>query len=144
MIEIECPEPETSKCDCCGGITTRLTRFVTQDDEAFAIYYAAFSDDHPEQGVVGVVSFGEWWKDDEIPASRLAIAFEMWSNENEYKVGIIDAAESPWADADIIGRKLSRGEALADPLIKDVFHITDHMTEDDPEIKRFFESKAAH
>ncbi len=144
MIEIEFPEAESSDCSCCGGVATGLTRFVTQDDEAFAIYYAAFSSNHPEKGVLGIVSFGEWWKDGEIPASRVAIAFEMWSEENEYKVGIINADESLWADVDIIGRKLSRDEALAHPNISDVFHITDHMTADDPEITGFFEPETVH
>ena len=38
----------------------------------------------------------------------------------------------------LIGRKLSREEALEHPWLKDVFHITDYMTDDDPEIKAFF------
>lgn len=59
MIEIEFPDAEISKCECCGGTTTRLTRFVTQDGDAFAFYYAAFSEKHPENGVIGVISIGE-------------------------------------------------------------------------------------
>ena len=136
MLEIEYEEPEFSVCDCCGGTTTRLTRFVSQDGDAFAIYYAAFSNNHPENRLTGIVSLGEWWED-EVPESRVAFAFEMWPDENNYNVGIIDAANSQWADANVIGHKLSREMALVHPWLKDVFHITDHMTEDDPEIKAF-------
>lgn len=139
MLEFEFPEAETSTCECCGGVTTRLTRFVTRDDKAFAIYYAAFSGGHPENRIVGLVSFGEWWIDDHVPESRVAFAFELWDDEDEYKVGIIDVADSPWADVDIIGRKLTRAEALEHPNVNDVFHITDHMTSDYPAIKEFFE-----
>jgi hypothetical protein len=44
---------------------------------------------------------------------------------------VIDASESPWKNAKVIGRILDRVEALAHPLIDEVFHITDHMVEDD-------------
>lgn len=137
MLEIEYETPEFSVCDCCGGSTTRLTRFVSQDGDAFGVYYAAFSSSHPENRLIGIVSLGEWWED-EVPESRVAFAFEMWQDADTYNVGIIDATSSPWADARIIGRKLTREEALLHPWLKDVFHITDHMPEDDTEIKAFF------
>jgi len=141
MIEIEYEEPETSVCECCGGATTSLTRFVSQDNDAFAVYYAAFSSNHPEKGLTGVVNLGEWWED-EVPESRVAFVFEMWPDDNNYNVGIINANESDWADVNIIGRKLSRNEALEHPWLNEVFHITDHMTADDPEIIAFFNDEA--
>ena len=54
MIEIELTEPNKSTCECCGGITTSLTRFVYKDGDAFAIYYVTFSDNHPESAVIGI------------------------------------------------------------------------------------------
>lgn len=54
---------------------------------------------------------------------------------------IVNADESPWCDAKVIGKMLDRDEALIHPWIKDVFHITDHMVTDDPEIKTYFEGK---
>ncbi len=143
MIEIEFGEPETSKCDCCGGKNTRLTRFVTQDGDAFAIYYAVFSEEHPENGVIGVISIGEWWEGSG-PESRSAFAFRIWEGEENYNVTIADANESQWSDVDLIGRKLNREEALVHPLIDDVFHITDHMIDEDPAIIEFFGQEAIH
>lgn len=137
MTEIEFPEPEISICECCGGTMTRLTRFVTQDGDAFAIYYAAFSTEHPENGVIGVISIGEWW-DGSSPDSRKTFAFRLWEGEENYNVSITDARESDWKDVDLIGQKLSRDDALAHPLIGDVFHITDHITDEDPDIRAFF------
>jgi hypothetical protein len=142
MLEIEFEEPATSVCDCCGGQTTRLTRFVTQDGDAFAVYYASFSKSHPEKGLVGIVSLGEWGQE-EIPESRVAFAFEMWADETNYNVGILDADRSHWADAEIIGRKLSREAALQHEWLEEVFHITDHMTDDDPEIIAFFDGETS-
>lgn len=138
MIEIEFEEPQSSVCECCGGTTTRLTRFVSQDGDAFGVYYAAFSENHPR--LIGIVSLGEWWEDG-VPESRVAFAFEMWSENDNYNVGIIDADESEWADAVILGRKLRRDEALQHPWLRDVFRITDQMTDDDLEVMRFFEDE---
>jgi hypothetical protein len=143
MLEIEFEDPQESVCDCCGGTSTRLTRFVSEDKDAFGVYYALFSDSHPEKRLYGIVSLGEWWED-EVPVSRVAFAFEMWADNDNFNVGITDANESHWSDVEIIGRKLSREEALAHPWLKDVFHITDHMTDDDPEVKAFFAKETIH
>jgi hypothetical protein len=40
MLTIEFEKPHQSVCECCGGTTTSLTRFVYRDDDAFAVYYA--------------------------------------------------------------------------------------------------------
>lgn len=137
MIEFEFEEPQKSVCECCGGTTTRLTRFVYKDGDAFAIYYATFSDNHSESGVLGVVSLGDW-ENDEVPPNRVAFPFRLWEGEENYNVGITNRDESPWKDAKVIGRMLDREEALAHPWIDEVFHITDHIVEDDIEIVNFF------
>lgn len=137
MLEIEFEEPSTFTCECCQGTTTRLTRFVYQDEDAFGVYYAVFSDKHRHDGVVGIVSLGEWGED-EIPASRVAFSFRLWEGEDNYNVMISDANESEWSDVEILGRKLTREEALDHPWIEDVYLITDHMCDKDAEIREFF------
>ncbi|MCA1621580.1 MAG: hypothetical protein LC795_20370 [Acidobacteria bacterium] len=139
MLTIDVDEPPaTTRCECCGGTTTRLTRFVNRDGDAFAVYYAMFSDDHPEREILLAVGLGDW--DDEAPPEdRRAFALVMRSGEEAYEVTVVDAAESPWRDSAILGRMLDRDEALAHPWIEDVFHITDHMVKDDPAIKSYFE-----
>ena len=138
MITIEVDEPpKTARCDCCGGTTTRLTRFVEKDGDAFAVYYAAFSDEHPEREMKLAVGLGDW-DDDAAPEDRRAFALVMRSVEGEYQVRVVDADESPWRNAEIIGRMLDREEALAHPWIGDVFHITDHIVEDDPVVRAYF------
>ncbi|HNU06211.1 MAG TPA: hypothetical protein PKO33_00510 [Pyrinomonadaceae bacterium] len=58
MIEIERTPSKESVCECCGGTTTRLTRFVSDDGDAIGVYYAAFSDNHPDSNVVVLLSLG--------------------------------------------------------------------------------------
>ena len=143
MIRIELDPPKQSApCPCCGGKTTSLTRFVYKDDDAYAIYYAKFSDNHPERIVTASVSIGEW-DDDATPDQRIAFAVKLRATESEYEVSVVDAASSPWNDVAFIGRTLDRDEALAHPRINEIFHITDHMVVDDAPLVAYLNGQSA-
>lgn len=133
------PPKQAEPCVCCGGRTTALTRFVYRDGDAYAIYYAQFSVDHPKRVVVATVSLGEWGEDS-TPEQRVAFAFEIRANKNEYQVGLIDAKGSPWRESILIGRTLNRSEALTHPLINELFHITDHIVIEDASIHQYLNS----
>lgn len=134
------PPSESEPCECCGGRTVALTRFVYNDGDAYAIYYARFSRDHPERVVVATVSLGEW-SEDSTPDQRVAFALELRATDKEYQVGLIDAEQSPWQKAKIIGRTLNRDEALAHPRVKEAFHITDHLVIDDALIREYLNAQ---
>ena len=143
MLTFEFESPKYSEpCERCGAITTTLTRFVYKDGDAWAIYYAKFCNKHPDQRVAALVSIGEW-TEGSAPADRTAFAIELSADTDQYKVRVTDAAESPWKNATFIGRILDREEALRHPLIDDVFHITDHMVEEDQPLKRYLDQGAA-
>lgn len=137
MLTIEFEPPNKSApCKCCGGQTTSLTRFVYRDGDAYAVYYAKFSDNHPDRVVVATVSLGEWGED-ATPEQRVAFAMELRSTASEYQVGLIDATRSPWREAEVIGRTLDREEALVHPLVKEAFRVTDHMVAEDEPIRSY-------
>jgi hypothetical protein len=132
-IEFE-PSKEGAPCKCCGGRTTSLVRFVYSDGDAYAIYYAMFSGNHPDRIVVATVSLGEWGEHT-TPEQRVAFAMELRSTENEYQVSLIDSDQSPWRDSRVIGRTLDREEALTHPWVKDAFHVAEHMAAEDGSIR---------
>jgi hypothetical protein len=134
-IEFE-PPKESAPCECCGGKTTSLTRFVYRDGDAYAIYYATFVDNHPDRVVVATVSLGEWGEGS-TPEQRVAFAMELRTDESEYQVVLIDAERSPWRGADFIGRTLDRSEALEHQWVKEAFQVTDHMVTDDEPIRSY-------
>ena len=57
MIRIEFEDQVKERCECCGGTTTRLTRFVYKDNDAFAVYYAMFSDNHTEHEIKAAIEY---------------------------------------------------------------------------------------
>jgi hypothetical protein len=134
MLTFEFEEPNRSRCDCCGGVTVSLTRFVNQDGDAYAVYYARFGEGHEPRLVDAVVSIGEWG-DGAGPWDRVAFALRLWVAETQYQVTVVDAEESPWKGIELLGRMLDREEALEHERIGEVFHVTDHMVSDDQAIR---------
>lgn len=134
MIRIELEPPNVSTCECCGNLTTRLTRFVYDDEDAYAVYYASWTDAHPNE-MAAAVSVGVWWEGG-TPADRTAFALRLWQDDFQFGVTVEDASSSPWRTVELLGRMLDRSEALTHPRLKDVFHLTDHIFAEDPEVKR--------
>jgi hypothetical protein len=126
---------ESDPCPCCGHRTTRLTRFVYSDGDAHAVYYAAWSPGHSEYVSV-VVSLGEWGEGS-TPEERVAFPLRIRSTKTEFQMGLVNAEQSPWSDADFLGRMLDRKESLRHPWLQEVFHITDHIVIEDADLREF-------
>jgi hypothetical protein len=136
MLTFDCEEPSSSTCECCGGVTKTLTRFVYEDGDAYAIYYARFGVGHEPRVVEAVVSIGEWGEGAG-PWDRVAFPFRLRAAEAEYQVTLVDAAESPWVGVELLGRMLDRAEALEHERLQEVFHISDHMVRDDAPLRDY-------
>ncbi|HMS41318.1 MAG TPA: hypothetical protein PKE69_13895 [Pyrinomonadaceae bacterium] len=139
MFEFEFEEPNRYECECCGQETTRLTRYVYKDGDAYAVYYALFKSG--DEVVKLTVSLGEWGEEG-TPEMRIAFALHTWIDDEEtFSTRVIDAEESPWHDVEIIGTTLNRDDALKNLNIDEVFHIVDHIVYEDPELVEFFSSQ---
>lgn len=134
--EIEMSDPSASHCECCGGLTVRLTRFVFRDGDAFAVYYARYSNNHPENLVDFLVSIGEWGEGSR-PDQRASFFCRVRPANGSYEVMLGDAAESAWGEAEIIGQKLSREQALRHPLKATAFEVLDQAFETDRSLAGF-------
>lgn len=143
MFVIELTEPRYSPCRCCDGRMTNLTRFVAKDGDAFAIYHATLAAQHPELGAYLAIGIDDDWSQ---PESSSRVAFACWLSVagNELRVSITNRAESPWSESRVLGRMLDRDEALANPLIDEVFHLTNHIVEQDPVIRELFAPQSVH
>lgn len=137
MLKIEFEEPNRGRCDCCGGTTTRLTRFVYEDDDAFAAYYILFTDGHEDKVAYALVGLGEWGEAGS-PEQRTAFSVKIWQKDGDWAVTVTDKAESPWNHVDLFGEILDREPALQHPFIQDVYHLTDHIVVEDKPVVEFF------
>jgi hypothetical protein len=137
MLTIEFEPPESLACECCGHATTKLVRFVRNEDGAYAVYLAQFAQAHPQRDVIGIISLGSWGGEDARPADRVAFGFHMWEEDGQLQTRIVDVAETPWHSADFFGVPLRRAEALMHPLLPEVFHLSDHIAADDQPIRAY-------
>lgn len=142
-ITIELADRIEDQCSCCGGRLIRLTRMVHRDGAAHAVYYADFSPDHSPRSVRVALSLGQWdgWDGEKVPAKRVAFALRLRATAAEFQVSVDDAVQSPWQDVKVLGKMLDREKALAHPLIQEVFHITDHIVEQDADVKVYLEGQ---
>lgn len=119
-------------------MTTHLTRFVYRDGDAYAVYYAKFSDNHTDGVVSVLIGLGEWGEGS-TPADRVAFAAQIRAVRREFQVMIVDASQTVWSGVTFMGPLLARAEALDHPLVSDVFHLTDHIVHDDAEVHAYLE-----
>lgn len=136
MLTFEFAEPKVARCECCGGEYSTLVRYVYKDGDAYAAYYARFSEAHREHPVYAIISLGDCGETSG-PWDRIAFAVELWTADDECRVSVVDATKSPWKAATVLGRILDRDEALQHERLQEVFHITDHMTEDDAALRAY-------
>jgi hypothetical protein len=90
--------------------------------------------------VQAVVSIGGWGEGTG-PRDRIAFALRLWSEEGQYQVAVLDAAESPWGGVEFLGRMLDRPEALEHERLHEVFHISDHMVRDDTTLRNYLDGR---
>lgn len=135
---IELSEPKASRCACCGGLSVRLTRFVERDGDAFAVYYAAYSNHREHNELAMLISLGEW-AEGSVESDRVAFYCRVHPNERAYQVMLGDAADSPWSEAKIIGNKLSAEDARKHPWKATAFEVLDEALAKDRALRGFLD-----
>ena len=137
MITIEFEKPQFEKCNCCDAKITRLTRFVYQDNEAFAYYYAKIEDHSDPKVVECLVVLCEWDDNNENIIKKTGFALTIWVKDDNFNVTLINKDECAWKNIPEV-EILDREQSLNHPQKSDVFHITDHIVVDDKEVIAYF------
>lgn len=124
------PEEEGAACDCCGKRSSTVHGFVYRNGDAFAIYYAGWSERHPERGVTMAIATGEW-SDGSGPQDRVSIGLGAHPSDTEVEFRIAEPEESPWHETPLLGRMLSRERALASDALTATLEIAELISRDD-------------
>ena len=137
MDRIDFEPPTRTRCDCCPGITTHLTRFVSNADGVFASYLVKFTDAHPGEANVAI-AIGDWSDTPGAEDRRDAFAFRLGRIGTDFNMAVVDAGASPFRDMAVLGRKLSRDDALAHPYLAQAHVISGAVIEHDAAVQGFF------
>lgn len=127
---------EAAPCECCGAASRTAHGFVFRDGDAYAVYYAGWSDRHPERGVTMAIAVGEW-AEDSSPNDRVSIGVCATATPTSINFRALSADESPWSDTPLLGKMLERVQALAHPAWREVLRVAEHVVRDDARIDHF-------
>jgi hypothetical protein len=130
---------EGDSCEHCGAKSRTAHGFVYRNNDAYGIYYAGWSEGHPEQGVSLAIAVGEW-SEGSSPADRVSIGVRAVPAASSVDFTVLNPNESPWSDTPLLGRMLERDQALAHPVLNEVMHIAEHIVCDDTRVSRFLGS----
>lgn len=139
------PDGETTldACGDCGNATRSVWGYVSDARGARAAYFIRWTEGHLERGALLVISIGAWGKDAH-PADRVCVALECRMGVDRPQFMVVNAAEVPWAQREVLGGKLSRENALANSAIQEVFAISDRIVDDDQRFRSFLLSERRH
>jgi len=127
---------EPSTCYCCGQKSEIGHGFVYKDRDARAVYYAGWAANHSDKKITIALAVGEW-SDDSTSADRTCFGLEAYEGDKDILFSVIDAENSPWTDTDLLGKMLSRKDALKHPLLKEVFVIAEHIVRNHNAINKY-------
>lgn len=131
---------EPTACSCCGHPIELSYGFMYRDGDAYAIYQAAWSYAHVEDGADVAIEVSERW-DANDTKTRVSFGLRIYVQEEDIGLTLVDPADSAWSGRDNAGRMLQRAEALRHPLKADVLDLAEEIIDKDPKIRRFLEER---
>jgi hypothetical protein len=135
QIAIELGDGSTfATCECCGAKAPSVVGFVYDDGDAYAVYYAGWTEGHQRGRVSMIIGLGDW-SDEATPEDRRSFGLRCWVEGDALQFEVQGPSASRYGDNDYLGRMLSRSAALTDPELAEVFHVAEHIAEDDPRVR---------
>jgi len=125
-----------SVCSCCGGKSNVGHGFVYKNGDAYAVYYAGWTPSHSDKRVSFAIAIGEW-DDNSTAADRTCFGLELYEDAEEILFRVIEPSESPWGDTDLLGKMISRQDALNHSRVKEVFVIVEHVIHNHIAIRKY-------
>ncbi len=122
-------------CSCCGGTTRTVWGYVYSDGEAHAVYYATWTEQHPEHDLSFARSIGGWGEGAN-PGEKKMVALECRILDNGPALMVVDAAGSGLANP-YLGTMLTRQQVLSSDIKQKASDIIDRIIEDDKRVKEF-------
>jgi hypothetical protein len=114
----------TRICDCCGGERQVITGFVYQDECTLAAYFAAC---YPHQGEAWMdVVLGSWGDDSNADHVTFGCRCGPVDGPSSPACTVV-AAASMLPASPVLGRKLTREEALAHPWLGHFWEVVDFL-----------------
>lgn len=128
-------------CPHCGEESTTVWGWVSKDNAVHAAYFANLMTGHEETSVRLTISVGGWGEEDNL-AKRKWILIEARPTGGSYEMMVREPEESLYMDKQVLGKAMTRSEALASSLIDELFAVADQIVNRDPAVKSYLLGEA--
>ncbi len=135
------PEDAPFPCEDCGGATYVVRGGVRVDGRDRAVYVAAQTEGH--RPIALAVSLGRFGKGT-VPADRLLFTLLTRMEDGGIEIMVVDPERCPFECAEVLGRQLSRADALARAEIQELFHVAEFVASEDPRVNAWLALTAVH
>jgi len=128
-------------CPCCGNNSRRVWGHVHSPKAAVAAYFVHWTRNAVrDHGANFDLIVGKWGKGATAPDRELvALAYRLEDDGPSFMV--IDAADRPAADDELVGKALARKEVIGKPIARKAFDIVDAILDQDPRVAELLEGK---
>ncbi|QTD48892.1 hypothetical protein [Sulfidibacter corallicola] len=127
---------EKSTCHCCKRISYNGHGFVYKDNDAYGVYYAAWSPEHEVKQVSFAISLGDWDSSSTI-RDRTCFGFQITDDRDDVTFSAIGPESSPWPNSDLLGEMISRQSALIHPLFQEALLISEKVVRSHETISQY-------
>ncbi len=136
------PEGAPVTCEHCGEPTHVVKGGVREDGRDRAIYLAARTRGHRE--IALAIACGTWGPDSS-PEDRYVVSLlARVEQEGSFEFMVVGPERVPVEPAPVLGRQLSRDEALAHPDLEEVFLIGQEVVNEDPRVAEWLAATKLH
>ena len=129
-------EAVTGQCACCGRDTHVFRGFVFRDQNAFAIYLAAYTDGHPEVGTSMTLSI-RGWGDGADRTEKEAVNLHWHNTPTGPGCQVIEPEEAHFRpNPEFLGPMLTREQAMISGRAAEAFQIADAIWSSDARLSK--------
>ncbi len=102
-FEIDIEKEWELVCGCCGERCKTFLGFVHEEEVTRAAYYVRIVENNPSHEVLIALGIGDWGG---TAADRIFVGVKGDCGASVPKFDLIDPDDTPWADNDVLGRKI--------------------------------------
>jgi hypothetical protein len=131
---------QTFECQDCGEESMTVWGSVAKDDLSYAVYYAGLMIGHEQASVRLAISIGGWGiphEDEENVPGRIWFNIEARPTSETYEMMVREPEESFYFGKRLLGKPMSRAEALASLLKNELFAVADFIVTNDPAVNSY-------
>ncbi len=130
----------SKQCEDCGAVFTVVRGSFYGDGNPLGLYLVAFHG-HTEAGPIAHLALAV--QDKARRGRSSAVVLDATALTDQFTFSFVDWVQSPWKDEAYLGEMLDRDMALNSPYRGLFLHVAEHIIQDLPEAREYFNEQNA-